>query len=432
MPFGNARENGLPLSGGTVAGDVEADSYVANDAVATTPSGDRVSLDNNGLSGGQRTTDTAPQGLLVRPQSVFGDGSQTSARLVLAGGQDETYISIDSYALGQVGDTVGVVVFNSNGARVTNTFTVVASGPGANQFVAQTSNIVTASNLAAAINTAAIGVTATASVGFPGSILLSPGSATSSITLTSSRPTFASVASGNQGVITLDGSTAGIEYTVNGAAANTWAIVPRGTAGTLGVVLNSTSTTLGTMQAAFASPATLGGSVVAAMDAASGLTYGPGPGTGMLTAGTMTGNTTQYLRTGWTKFAWTNAMVVALGATTTGNISVCTLPAKTIVKRCIVIITGAAAGPASVSVSVGRTGAAYIDFVVASDAKAAANTVYGDAQAEIGAGLVGGIDDMPSYTGTTVVNAQFVSVGANLSTVTGSTGIVYLQTELLP
>lgn len=156
-----------------------------------------------------------------------------------------------------------------------------------------------------------------------------------------------------------------------------------------------------------------------------------------VTAGTMTYTSAATPRTVWNKFTWTNAMVVALGATTTGNISVCTLPAKTLVKRVIVVITGAAAGPAAVTISVGRTAASYIDYLVASDAKAAANTIYGDLQADIGADLtgtagVGLFDSLPSYTGTTVVNAQFISTGANLNTVTGSTGLVMIQTELLP
>jgi hypothetical protein len=130
-------------------------------------------------------------------------------------------------------------------------------------------------------------------------------------------------------------------------------------------------------------------------------------------------------------------MVTALGAVTSGDVLVATLPAKTFVKRVLVVITGAATGPATVTVSCGRTGATYIDYIVASDAKAAANTVYGDADAEIGTNLysVSGddhrIDDFPSYTSTTAVYCQFVSSGANLSTVTGSTGRVYFETVTL-
>jgi hypothetical protein len=130
---------------------------------------------------------------------------------------------------------------------------------------------------------------------------------------------------------------------------------------------------------------------------------------------------------------------VALGASTTGDLSLWTLPAKTIVKRAVVAITGTAAGVTTLTVGVGRTSAAYADYVVASDAKAAANTVYGDA---IGGGETGtnlfdatakwSAGDLPSWTGTTAVKAHFISTGANLSAVTGSTGEVCLQTAVIP
>lgn len=149
-----------------------------------------------------------------------------------------------------------------------------------------------------------------------------------------------------------------------------------------------------------------------------------------LTAGTMTGSYEAAINSVTTCRSWTNAQVVALGATTAGDIAFGTLPAKTTVRNAYVVITGAAVGPATVTVSLGRTAASYIDYIVASDAKAAANTVYGDASGERGTNLTG--YDLPSYTGTTVVNAHFVSTGANLSTVTGSAGTVCLTTERLP
>lgn len=149
-----------------------------------------------------------------------------------------------------------------------------------------------------------------------------------------------------------------------------------------------------------------------------------------LTAGTMT-NTNQYeLRRVWHRYDWTNAMVVALGAVLSGNVSVCTLPAKTILTNAYIVITSAGGTVTTLTVSLGRTAATYVDYIVASDAKAAANTVYGDASGERGTNLTG--YDLPSFTGTTVVNAQFVSTGTNLNTVTTSTGTVYLETILLP
>jgi hypothetical protein len=149
-----------------------------------------------------------------------------------------------------------------------------------------------------------------------------------------------------------------------------------------------------------------------------------------LTSGTMTQTNIALVRQVVTRLDWTNAMVTALGATTAGDVSIAVLPAKTIVVNAYIVITGAATGPAAVTVSVGRTSASYIDYIVASDAKAAANTVYGDASAERGTNLTG--YDLPSYTGTTTVNAHFISTGANLSTVAASTGAIYLVTEKLP
>lgn len=149
-----------------------------------------------------------------------------------------------------------------------------------------------------------------------------------------------------------------------------------------------------------------------------------------LTAGTMTVETDSQLRSTIHSFTWTNAQVAALGAALTGDIAVCTLPAKTVVKNAYVVITGQGAGTTTLTVSLGRTGANYIDYIVASDAQAAANTVYGDAAAERGTNLTG--YDLPSYTGTTVVNCHFVATGANLDQVTGSTGRVIIETCLVP
>lgn len=132
----------------------------------------------------------------------------------------------------------------------------------------------------------------------------------------------------------------------------------------------------------------------------------------------------------WYKLVWTNADVVAL-PTTNGQITIATLPAKTLVKRAFIQITGQGAGPATFTVSVGPAGS-LIGYVIASSAKAAANTIYGDALAELGTSLSGLNGAIPSITGTTVIQADFTSVGANLSTVTGSAGIVWLEAVVLP
>ncbi len=123
-------------------------------------------------------------------------------------------------------------------------------------------------------------------------------------------------------------------------------------------------------------------------------------------------------------------MVGALGGNLTGDITVCTLPAKTVVTNAYIVITGAATGPATLTVALGRTSATYLDYIAASDAKAAANTVYGDASGERGANLTG--YDMPSYTGTTAVKVHFIATVANLDQTLSSTGTVILETMLVP
>lgn len=155
---------------------------------------------------------------------------------------------------------------------------------------------------------------------------------------------------------------------------------------------------------------------------------------GVLTASTMTAETTAQARTVTNSYTWTNAMVVALGAGLTGDINVVTLPAKTRLLNAYVVITGAAAGPATVTVSCGDAiaGTPFINYIVPVDAKAAANTVYGDAVAERGTSIDIEWYYLPSYTATTLVTCHFISSGANLDTVTGSTGRVILETELLP
>lgn len=148
-----------------------------------------------------------------------------------------------------------------------------------------------------------------------------------------------------------------------------------------------------------------------------------------LTAGTMTAETEAKIRTVTSSYTWTTAQVnTALGAGTAGDITVATLPAKTQVVDAMAVITEAATGPATLTVACGRTGATYIDYIVASDAKAAANTVYGDASVERGTNLVG--YDLPSYTGTTDVKCHFVA--GDTTDLTTGRGRVIITTRLLP
>lgn len=152
---------------------------------------------------------------------------------------------------------------------------------------------------------------------------------------------------------------------------------------------------------------------------------------GNITAGTMTPEVLGEVRERVWSYTWTNAMVVALGAGLTGDITVGTLPAKLEVRRALVVVTGAATGPTTLTMGCGVSGALYIDYVVASDLKAAANTVYGDAVAEVGTALDGLGEGLPSYTATTAVKCHLISTVLNLDQVVGSTGRVVLVTRML-
>lgn len=129
-------------------------------------------------------------------------------------------------------------------------------------------------------------------------------------------------------------------------------------------------------------------------------------------------------------FSWTNAQIVALGAATTGDITVATLPPRTVVRNAYVVILTPDSSANALTVACGRVAASYIDYVVASDAKAAANTVYGDASAERGTNLTE--YDLPSYTADTAVVCHWIKTTTNLDTVVGSTGRVILQVSTLP
>jgi hypothetical protein len=164
-------------------------------------------------------------------------------------------------------------------------------------------------------------------------------------------------------------------------------------------------------------------------------------GNQVLTGSTMTPTIVGEVRTVTHSYAWTNAMVTALGASLTGDINVATLPAKTRVESALVVIDTAAGGVTTLTVSCGDAigGTPFAQYIVASDAKAAANTVYGDliSGAETGTALFDATTKwrqnyVPSYTATTLVTCHFISTGTNLNTVTTSTGRLILTTTLLP
>ena len=161
-----------------------------------------------------------------------------------------------------------------------------------------------------------------------------------------------------------------------------------------------------------------------------------GSSTENLTAGTMTYNS------GWQRgltheFLWTNAMLTAGAAATTWDVTVATIPAKTQVINALVVIITSQTAAGTLTVQCGDD-ATFINYVKAGDAKAAANTVYGDliSGAETGTALFDATAKwipayLPSYTGTTAVTCRFIS-NAAMSTMTASTGRVILTTRLLP
>jgi hypothetical protein len=148
-----------------------------------------------------------------------------------------------------------------------------------------------------------------------------------------------------------------------------------------------------------------------------------------LTLATMNLNYTGSVLKSWSSYSWTNAMVVALGAVLSGNIKICTLPVKGIISNMYVVINTPSAGTTTMTVSVGRTAATYVDYITAQNAQAAASTVYGGSAAQRGTNLTG--YDLPAWATATDVYAQFVSTVQNLNAQTSGAGTIYLETTIL-
>jgi hypothetical protein len=82
-----------------------------------------------------------------------------------------------------------------------------------------------------------------------------------------------------------------------------------------------------------------------------------------------------YIRAGVYKRAWTNAEVVALGAVDDAELKIATLPAKTIVRNAYIVVDTRETHLTDLTVALGRTGATYIDYIVASDADVSAEAL---------------------------------------------------------
>lgn len=131
------------------------------------------------------------------------------------------------------------------------------------------------------------------------------------------------------------------------------------------------------------------------------------------------------------KYTWTNAMIVALGGVLTGDLTIATFPAGTVLKRLWMVVNTSAGGVTTLTGSIGKTAAAYADYFLTKDLKAAANTVYGQVVGDYAAALALYCGDMPSFTATTAIKLHLIATGANLSAVTTSTGSIYMETTIL-
>ena len=120
--------------------------------------------------------------------------------------------------------------------------------------------------------------------------------------------------------------------------------------------------------------------------------------------------------------SWTNADVVLGSGGTSYNWLVGTLPAKSqLISAYITVDTQATFAAGTLKAGLGVVGTTYVDWVVSSDIKAAAATIYGDAAAERGTDAA-----IKFYTTAKPIYVQFIAGAGDLVDVTGSTGTVRL------
>lgn len=147
-----------------------------------------------------------------------------------------------------------------------------------------------------------------------------------------------------------------------------------------------------------------------------------GDPTNDLTSGTLNYRAKSQIKSCFHKFEWTNDMITALGATTTGTITVCTLPAGTIIKNAIYVINISASNITSLVCdliwSVGNQ-----TIIPPFGLKDVAGTNGCTASDNI---------NTSSFLNNSTVNFNLTSTGGNLDQVLGSSGIIYLETAILP
>lgn len=131
---------------------------------------------------------------------------------------------------------------------------------------------------------------------------------------------------------------------------------------------------------------------------------------------------------GLLKWTWANSTITAGAGGTTLDATVGTLPAKSQPLSAYVIVDGQATFAAgTLKAGLGVAGATYVDWIVSSDIKAAAGTVYGDAAAERGTDMA-----IKFYTTAQTVKSQFIAGAGDLANVTGSSGTIYVTYMVFP
>lgn len=151
------------------------------------------------------------------------------------------------------------------------------------------------------------------------------------------------------------------------------------------------------------------------------------PGAWVALVGTGVSSAQSY---GLIKYSYTNAQIVAAGAGVGPlNVNIGTIPAKsTILTTHLIVDTQGVLAAGGLTGSVGSVGTAYVDLIVASDIKAAAATIYGDATAEKGATNLGSLYSATAKT----IYLQVLAAGGNLADVTAATGTIYIEYVTLP
>lgn len=128
----------------------------------------------------------------------------------------------------------------------------------------------------------------------------------------------------------------------------------------------------------------------------------------------------------------TVAETALTGAATTEDETIWTIPAKTKVTRMIAQVTATFTGGtiSDFDVTCGIT-AGGNEYLVSFDIDTATG-VFGDAEAELGTGLAGGIGNIPSFSGTTAVQCRFTSVGDNVVNATAGSVTFYIEGVVYP